>query len=311
MISFVTNINSLLKIMHLVGTVLFFKGALEERCTLCHDVIDEILASEDIDIEGMDCEDSCPFGLSGCIAVCGVVKDFLMEAHEYPCEYTKVCPSHGTTAPIIDSTTGSNTECKLSEKRYFPLIGSVVTSCDPEDLCTKTVEPSGNKSLTTVETCTLKPPIAKGGGSMMKKKKKMAQQLSEVVMFKRYCGDLSDEQLKNGELCIDKPTGIAFYLFLLECIALFVAFVLSIYAIESDESTDDTQWLTFWMVLIIVSRIECFTEVMFSKYLYYFLLRLLVILFLMCRGAMFLYTSFRGVYFIAARLFSRKHKEGS
>ena len=321
MMSFASNINAILKNLYLIGTVVFSKGTMEERCTLCREVIDDILAREDIDIEGMDCEGSCPFGLSGCIAVCGVVKDFLMEAHEYPCEYMKVCPSHDTTAvvPMVDQknttttiTTTASTICTLSKQRYFPLIGSIMTSCEPADLCMKTIEPSGsNNSQILVETCTLITPPTAASKSQKKKRRKtkmkLSQQLSQVVMFKRYCGDLSDEQLKNGELCIDKPTGTAFYLYLLECIALFVAFLLSIYAIESDESTDDTQWLTFWMVLILVSRIEGFTEVMLSKYPYYYLMRLVVILVLMSQGAMLLYTSFRGICTtIGRQLFSRK-----
>lgn len=132
MMSFASNINAILKNLYLIGFVVFSKGTMEERCTLCREVIDDILAREDIDIEGMDCEGSCPFGLSGCIAVCGVVKDFLMEAHEYPCEYMKVCPSHDTTAvvPMVDqknttttTTTTASTICTLSKQRYYPLNG--------------------------------------------------------------------------------------------------------------------------------------------------------------------------------------------
>jgi len=318
MMSFASNINAILKNLYLIGTVFFSKGTMEERCTLCREVIDDILAREDIDIEGMDCEGSCPFGLSRCIAVCGVVKDFLMETHEYPCEYMKVCPSHDTTlaSSMVDqknaTTTTSSAVCTLSKQRYFPLIGPVVTSCEPDDQCMKVFEPSvNNNSQIIVETCSPIPPTAALKSQKKKKTKKMklSQQLSQVVMFKRYCGDLSDEQLKNGELCIDKPTGTAFYLYLLECLALFVAFLLSIYAIESDESTDDTQWLTFWMVLILVSRIEGFTEVMLSKYPYYYLMRLVVILVLMCQGAIFTYSSIRAIYSNVIRFFSRKEKE--
>ena len=155
-----------------------------------------------------------------------------------------------------------------------------------------------------MESCQLKQPML----ARLKRMKRDLTKISQVVMFKRYCGDLSDEQLKNGELCIDKPTGTAFNLYLLECLALFVAFLLSIYAIESDESTDDTQWLTFWMVLILVSRIEGFTEVMLSKYPYYYLMRLVVILVLMCQGAIFTYSSIRAIYSNVIRFFSRKEK---
>jgi len=274
------------------------------KCTLCHEIIDHILESENIDIEGMDCELNCPFRLHKCIDLCEKLRKLLMEAHEYPCELMNMCPAHNATS-IMGGQSHDKDECILSRKKTFPLFGKVVTTCEPVSYCLKRIEPFKNNSQNVMESCQLKQPML----ARLKRMKRDLTKISQVVMFKRYCGDLSDEQLKNGELCIDKPTGTAFNLYLLECLALFVAFLLSIYAIESDESTDDTQWLTFWMVLILVSRIEGFTEVMLSKYPYYYLMRLIVILVLMCQGAIFTYSSIRAIYSNVIRFFSRKEKE--
>jgi len=290
--------------LYLFRQALLSTDSMHAKCTLCHEIIDHILESENIDIEGMDCELNCPFRLHKCIDLCEKLRKLLMEAHEYPCELMNMCPAHNATS-IMGGQSYDKDECILSRKKTFPLFGKVVTACEPVSYCLKRIEPFKNNSQNVMESCQLKQPML----ARLKRMKRDLTKISQVVMFKRYCGDLSDEQLKNGELCIDKPTGTAFYLYLLECLALFVAFLLSIYAIESDESTDDTQWLTFWMVLILVSRIEGFTEVMLSKYPYYYLMRLVVILVLMCQGAMLLYTSFRVTCTVLGRiLFSRKEK---
>ena len=64
-------------------------------------------------------------------------------------------------------------------------------------------------------------------------------------------------------------------------------------AIESPESNDDVQWLTYWVVFGFLNIIETFTDILLYWFPLYFTLKTILVIYLVYfRGAAFAYAHF-------------------
>lgn len=72
-------------------------------------------------------------------------------------------------------------------------------------------------------------------------------------------------------------------------------------AIETRETTDDTQWLTYWVVFALFSLLECFVDTVLFWFPFYFSFKVAFLIFCQLpsfRGADFLYQRFARPMFL-------------
>lgn len=61
----------------------------------------------------------------------------------------------------------------------------------------------------------------------------------------------------------------------------FVAVCLSIRAVETPGGDDDTQWLSFWIIFFFTTAIERLSDVVLSKMVAYYEIKLVILIYLM------------------------------
>lgn len=266
------------------------------RCNLCDQIVYLILTMEDVDVDDVDCDDICPFKLAACLDICAKLAGALASAQEYPCEALKFCPKQ---PPVVN---GKEQEiiCEVEVRRWYE--GGF--GCNPEEHCALSFSDNGDPKCIRARKKLL------SNDSYMKKLALKAGRLTDAVFKKRYCNELTKEEVANKVMCVDAPTGYALWADYAYYILVFViAFGLSIHAVETPGLDDDRHWLVFWIMNMLLSTVESFTAVMLSRYPAYYFIKFLLIFWLLVWGADWLYDRIREVTVFVFNLFfpSLKH----
>jgi len=265
-------------------------------CNLCDQIVYNILTIDDIDPEDINCDRICPYGLNKCVEMCRIIISALEQATEYPCEALKMCPkqNHTPIQELLKLEEKDDAEYNVQCKLVYPLFRP--SRCHPPDHCYK-VEPGSD--LIGKPHCALKRPLLMAYRRYTDPIRLEDIRLQKALSSKKYCGDLSRQELKENPLCIDRPTGWAYFAHVLQIFAVVIAVVASICAIETPTLQDDRSWLIFWMVLLVVHTSEDVADIYLSRYPLYFFLRLLFVIWLipgfMFSGAENLYLTCRRV----------------
>lgn len=136
-----------------------------------------------------------------------------------------------------------------------------------------------------------------------RKFKKSASEVTDLLLFNpSYCQDLSSHEIKQNVRCIDKPSGWMYYIYIIQFILFIKAITSSIYAIETDNTDDDTQWLIFWMVILLISQIDKFISIIFNNHYIFHILRLIGLILFMNKGALYFYLTIRKLLLLIYKL---------
>ena len=239
-----------------LGTVLlpFGRNDETELCDLCDDVMGDLLVQGGIDV--LPCKLLC-FHIPKCVEMCERVKDVSKTSTKYPCVaagYCNAIEEHFMTDSDIDCTVG-------------PLF-----TCRPSKYCHRVRNP---KSLNW--NCKLRPGIGRWIG-LQNSISNHAGALAVGLLSQPHCSEPDA-----GPYCIAKPKGFGLFCEILNSIlSLLYGGYRSIIAIESPGGDDDTQWLTFWLILtVILSAERLFARPILSTVPFYYETKLLVTIWLL------------------------------
>lgn len=102
------------------------------KCNLCNQITFNILDTENINPNDINCDQSCPFGLKQCKDMCKKISKAIFSVSEYPCEALKMC----TKSTLIDSNIDPIISSCEHVSRYN-LFGIKSLICEPSSLCYK------------------------------------------------------------------------------------------------------------------------------------------------------------------------------
>ena len=205
-------------------------------CSLCEKLVEMILKEVELDEMseggGIQCGALC-FGFGKCVRQCDKIVGAMANSTGFPCMAAGICPA-------VDDW--GDVSCAFSYKSM---------GCEPRAQCAR-------KGF--LNQCELKPSY--------KKWKKMGSLVSEE--FNALAGGLTQRKRCSekdaGPYCIKDSEGLGY---LAEVGGLVLTFLgaaaFSIRAIETPGGDDDRQWLTFWMVFVLFSVAEHFTDVLISR----------------------------------------------
>ena len=247
-ISFIKNYQDLRKFIVYGKRFLFNKDA-EAKCEFCHEIIHSFIEIDsDQPNEVIQCGAICPFRLTACMDICGQVVNILDSATDYPCIVLQMCSLSPidelipSSQPVEDAQKllGHNRGIGDSKGDYDTTAGAPIeTTCElkrsflKQPVCTphtECIRVGIGKSM----SCKLKKSLMLDTKQYMNQVHNKALQLSSAFIERKYCGDLTPEQIRAGVLCIDKPTGWAWYANAIQFFMVFVVAVCySIYSIET------------------------------------------------------------------------------
>jgi len=214
------------------------------RCQLCDRVMDDLLGSLE-DIEDIPCNAIC-FGKKRCVDICEGLKDVQENAQEFPCIAVGYCPHHndGHAVELGGHELDGVPECQMTKFQ-----------CGPSSHCQRVI-----KGLRF--RCELKPGI-KRWVRMRRHVLGSAVAMASAMMTWPYC---SEENGAGSQFCIAEPRGNAYVAHL---ITMFLVLVVGVYrslkALFTPGSDDDAHYLTFWLVVVVLSSIEGYVRVILSR----------------------------------------------
>ena len=225
-----------------------------ELCDLCDDVMGDLLVQGGIDV--LPCKLLC-FHIPKCVEMCESVKDVSKTSTKYPCVAAGYCNA-------IDEKfmTDSDIDCNVGP--FF--------TCRPSKYCHRVRNP---KSLNW--NCKLRPGIGRWIG-LQNSISNHAGALAVGLLSQPHCSEPNA-----GPYCIAKPKGFGLFCEILNSIlSLLYGGYKSIIAIESPGGDDDTQWLTFWLILAVILSIErLFARPILSTVPLYYETKLLITIWLL------------------------------
>ena len=210
-----------------LGAVIIPGNDENELCSLCDDVMGDLLVQGGID--ALPCGLVC-LRIPSCVKMCEKVKDASKTSTMYPCVAAGYCDA--TEEQFMDS----DDDCSVG----------ALFSCQPRKYCHRVRE---NLSW----SCKLRPGIGRWVG-LKNSVSDHAGALAAGLISQPHCSEPGA-----GPYCIAKPKGFGALCELLgSTLSILYGGYRSIVAIESPGGDDDTQWLTFWLILGVVLSIERF-----------------------------------------------------
>ena len=225
-------------------------------CDLCDDVMGDLLAQEGISV--LPCNLVC-LGIPSCVTMCERVQDVSQTSTKYPCVAAGYCDALDDLAPFAEA----DLDCQVG--RFF--------SCAPRKYCRRTfVWPQLRWS------CKLRPGIGRWVG-LTHAVGAHAGAVGAALLSQPHCSEPHA-----GPYCIARPKGFGA---VCEVVGSWLSIVWggyrSIVAIESPGGDDDTQWLTFWLILGVVLSVErFFARPILSHLSMYYEAKLAVTIWLLC-----------------------------
>ena len=254
-----------MRVVRLASAVLPFTGSgSEDMCDLCDDVVGDLLAQEGL--SAVPCSLVC-LKLPSCVKMCERVKEVSHTSTKYPCVAAGYCDD----ALDISAYAEADLDCQVG--RFF--------SCHPRKYCRRTFLKSELKF-----SCRLRPGIGRWVG-LTNAVSTHAGAVGAALLSQPFCSEPHA-----GPYCIARPKGFGA---VCEGLGSLLSIVWggyqSIVAIESPGGDDDTQWLTFWLILGIVLSVERFfmRPILSNLSMYYEAKLVLMIWLLYFQGAEHLY----------------------
>jgi len=242
----------------------------EALCDVCDDVMGDLLVQEGV--TALPCRFLC-LQVPACIEMCENLKTVSQTSTKFPCVAAGYCDA--TEEDYFDS--GDNIECNVGH--FF--------SCTPRRYCHR-VRTGWRWS------CRLRPGIGRWVG-LTHTVSNHAGAMAKAIMEQPHCSDAD----ASATFCIASPKGFGL---VCEIIIQVLSFVYggyqSILAIESPGGDDDTQWLTYHVMLGAIFIVEkLFARPILSTFPLYYEVKLLIVLWLLCyQGAERTYRRMRRVF---------------
>ena len=219
-------------------------------CAICDDVMGDVLQGTE-GLQSLPCKMAC-LRIPACVEMCERIKSVSGNSTRFPCIAAGYCRDEDDEAP---------TTCAV-EPGF---------RCVPERYCARR-----RRGLKLV--CELKPGIGRWVG-MKNTVSSHAASLAEALYNQPRCGEPGA-----GDFCIASPRGLgAIAERAGHILALGYGCVNSIGAIESQGGDDDRVWLTYWLVLALMSAAEQFARVLLSAFPRYYEVKLIALLWLVLR----------------------------
>ena len=210
-------------------------GGEDAACKLCDKMVNVIVKEVELDDatnEGeLQCNHLC-LGFGRCVPTCERILKAMTSSTGFPCVAAGICPE-------VDDW--GDVSCRFSYRRF---------GCEPSNQCSY-----------KFPKCELRPGARKW--------KSVGRD------FSRKLNDLQSG-LRSRKKCSEKGAGFfcireadTMMAWLASSAAILLPFVIgiasSVRAIETPGGADDRQWLTFWMVFVLFSVAEHFTDVLISR----------------------------------------------
>lgn len=269
------DIADVMKITRLVGSSLspFRRDeSKDSMCDLCDDIMAGLMAGNE-GLQAVPCSWMC-LRVPKCMKMCENVKETTATSTMFPCVAAGYCTDD--EAAEEDDLYGVRLTKMECEK-------GPLWSCEPKRYCR--LQRHGWKWK-----CNPKPGVGRWVG-MQKAATTYTAALAAGFLNRKHCGEPDA-----GPFCIAAPKGIGKVAEVMGSIlSLVYGGYHSIVAIETPGGDDDQQWLTFWIILVGSMFLEkAVMEVLLSKFLFYYEIKLLLLIWLMCfGGATYLYRRLR------------------
>jgi len=259
--------NLVKEIVSLVIEIIF--GAEDAACTLCDKIITVLLAGDaDGGVDDIVCSEMC-FRLNRCTIICEKLKNALASSAHFPCVSAGYCPAVDEFGPLPT--------CKYK----FP------TSCEPSNMCTFKF-PRCKLSKGYLQWRRMKAMLSDTMGSVLGTLTNMPK-----------CG----EPGAHSTFCINEPHGTGLYCKKVSYLLYAYAYFKTVMAIESRGGDDDRQWLSFWLIYLILTAFESLTDVLLSWLPIYFEMKFLFLIWLIFfKGADILYRKVHSMFQAGNRL---------
>jgi hypothetical protein len=249
-LKFLDDVSLMMRITRLAA-VLIPGNSDNQMCDLCDDVMGDLLVQDGV--SNIPCKLLC-LRLPACVKMCESVKHVSETSTKYPCVAAGYCDA------AEEHFADSDLECKVG--RFF--------SCTPSKYCHR-----ARHNLNW--SCKLRPGIGRWVG-LTNSISSHAGAVAAALLEQPHCSEPNA-----GPYCIAKPKGFGAAC---EMLGMTLSIVYggyrSIRAIESPGGDDDTQWLTFWLILVVVMSIErFFARPILSTLSMYYEFKLLVTIWLL------------------------------
>lgn len=268
------DIASVMKITRLIVSSLTPFRRFESKdsmCDLCDDIVAGLMAGSG-GLQTVPCSWLC-LRVPKCMRMCENIQETAANSSKFPCLAAGYCTDEEADEDDIYGLALTQMECEKG-----PL-----WSCEPKKYCRRQ-----RKGLRY--SCNPKPGIGRWVG-MQKAAATHTAALAAGFLTQKRCGEPDA-----GPFCVVAPSGMGKIAELVgTLLSLLYGGYNSIVAIETPGGDDDQQWLTFWIIVVGLLVLEqAFMRVLLSKFLFYYELKLLVLIWLMFfDGATLLYRRLR------------------
>jgi hypothetical protein len=222
-------------------------------CGLCNRMVSLILLKDDP--KSVNCRALCLSGrFQRCISMCEKVALSLRSTALFPCHALRACDVDDMEGGAISSS------CEFDWRRR---------SCEPHGICNLRWEG-------VLPRCK----VRSGVRDFVRYTSSFTQNsaaLAEAMRDSPRCGQEGSSPI----FCVNEPTGTGRIAMLCSYALAFVAVCLSIRAVETPGGDDDTQWLSFWIIFFFTTAIERLSDVVLSKMVAYYEIKLVILIYLM------------------------------
>ena len=218
-------------------------------CDICDDVMVDLLKGAE-GLQTLPCSWAC-LGVPECISMCENVKGHAQNSSRFPCVAGGYCEA--------DKADDWDVQCHMAP----------VFRCVPSRLCTR-------RRHGFSFSCVLKPGYGRWVG-MQQAVSEHAGALAAALWEAPRCNEVGA-----GPYCIAKPRGIgALAETAGKLLSLGYGMLRTVHALETPGGDDDRQWLTFWVIVALLSVLESFTAVLLTAVPHYYEAKLVFLVWLM------------------------------